>query len=416
MASTPTSPQGEPRSHHQFWAVIDVFWQRSFEEMSQQVALSPSPVLFRDSGSSSYDGAWQERGRVSDHGSSTVHGQRRRTQHPHNQPEQSLFVEQEESSEQSESQQLPHLENHGSQTVIDLTQDFSDEPEIVAVNYAPRPPSRPRQARSQSQSQRPPALQRSDTSNLADIIDLTNDAGEAEVQFQHSRGLPPLFRAPENERLRSRRLPPAPQPSRRTEESDAGSFFVPRHPQHGPIARFAGFGALLIGHAAFPLREFFGQGHPMMDEIQQVIGQPMPDHLDYRNNAFESRKPEHVAPPPAREKFTRSPKEDDVIICPSCEEELVHRKDEDEPVTKKSGKPLSRREREEHPFWVVKECGHVYCNACFQQRLNSGKPSFKATFPTGSKLDNKGKKMMVCAVEDCESDVRHKDKWVGVFL
>ncbi|KAH8811946.1 hypothetical protein F5884DRAFT_750277 [Xylogone sp. PMI_703] len=383
--------------------------------MSQQIALSPSPVLFRDSGSSSFDSAWQERGRVSDHGSSSTHEQRRRTPRPHGSRVESLFVEPDDAPEQSRTPQLPRLPNRGSQTVIDLTQDLSDEPEIIAVNYAPRPASRLRRARSQSQSQRPPALQRSDTSNLADIIDLTSDAGDAEVQFQHSRELPPPPRVRENERLRSRRLPSVPQAPRRAEERSVGSLFVPRHPQHGPIARFAGYGALLIGHATYPLREFFGQGSLIMDGVQQVIG-PMPDHLDYRNNAFEARKPEHVAPPPARENFTRSPTENDVIICPSCEEELVHDKDEEEPAAKKNGKPLSRREREEHPFWVVKECGHVYCNACFQQRLNSGKPSIKATFPTLNKVNNKGQKTIACAVDDCESDVRHKDKWVGVFL
>lgn len=333
--------------------------------MSQQATLSPSPLLFRESGPSSYTGAWQERGQSSDHIASTDSQQRPRTTQPRSEQVESLFVEQEEMSQALRSPQLPRLGSQGSQTIIDLTEDLSDEPEIVAVNYAPRPPTRPPtrppRARSQSQSQRPPAFQRSDSSNLADIIDLTSDAGDAEVEFQHSRQLPPLPRPPEQERLRPRRpnIPPPPPGPRRFEEASTGSFFIPRH----PIARFTGYGALLIEHAAFPLREFFGgQGHPLMDEIQQVIGQPMPEHLDYRNNAFESRKPEHVPPPKARENFTRSPAEGDVVICPSCEEELVHEKNEGEPAAKKNGKPLTRKEREEHPFWVVKECGHVSSN------------------------------------------------------
>jgi uncharacterized Zn finger protein (UPF0148 family) len=51
--------------------------------------------------------------------------------------------------------------------------------------------------------------------------------------------------------------------------------------------------------------------------------------------------------------------EDMTVICPSCEEELIHNKEIEEPVAKKNGKAPTRKEREEHPFWVVKECGHV---------------------------------------------------------
>jgi hypothetical protein len=88
-------------------------------------------------------------------------------------------------------------------------------------------------------------------------------------------------------------------------------------------------------------------------------GQAMPDRMNYERVPFGDRKPDHVAPPKAREGFTRSPTENDVVVCPSCDEELVHVKDAEEPVFKKGGKAPTRKEREEHPFWVVKECGHV---------------------------------------------------------
>jgi hypothetical protein len=85
----------------------------------------------------------------------------------------------------------------------------------------------------------------------------------------------------------------------------------------------------------------------------------MPGVMDYGNAAWADRKPEHVPPPKARDNFTRSPVEEDTIICPSCEQELVHNKDNQEPPLKKSSKAPTRKDREEHPFWVVKECGHV---------------------------------------------------------
>jgi hypothetical protein len=100
-------------------------------------------------------------------------------------------------------------------------------------------------------------------------------------------------------------------------------------------------------------------GQEIMDHIQAMHDeQVMPGIMNYHNHAFVDRKPQHVAPPPAKDGFTRSPEESQTIICPSCEEELVHRKDE-EPIVRKGGKAPTRKEREEHPFWVLKECGHV---------------------------------------------------------
>jgi hypothetical protein len=31
-------------------------------------------------------------------------------------------------------------------------------------------------------------------------------------------------------------------------------------------------------------------------------------------------------------------------------------------------------------------------------------------------IKGKGSKVVICAVEDCKSEVKAKDKWVGVFL
>lgn len=103
---------------------------------------------------------------------------------------------------------------------------------------------------------------------------------------------------------------------------------------------------------------------------------PIPVHMrgSVRFGAFplheharpEPRKAEHVPPPPVSEGFTRSPKEDDVIVCPACDEELVVGSEEPAAGTLTAtgkqaakAKARSRKDREEHPFWVVRECGHV---------------------------------------------------------
>ena len=75
-----------------------------------------------------------------------------------------------------------------------------------------------------------------------------------------------------------------------------------------------------------------------------------PAHLNFFHTGFQIEPPPqrapppptYNAPPPPRKGFTRSPKEDDTLICPNCEEELGVGKDE-----------IKRQ------VWVVKSCGHV---------------------------------------------------------
>jgi hypothetical protein len=118
----------------------------------------------------------------------------------------------------------------------------------------------------------------------------------------------------------------------------------------------AGFG-LLIGAGGGPV-QFEDEVGGFARHILQHV-QAMPGRMDYRHPAFADRRPDHVPPEPAKTGFTRSPTESDTIICPSCEQELVHNKEFDEPVLKKGGKAPTRKEREEHPFWVIKDCGHA---------------------------------------------------------
>lgn len=75
----------------------------------------------------------------------------------------------------------------------------------------------------------------------------------------------------------------------------------------------------------------------------------LPD-LNYDQPAFDlgfvdampHPSPTYKAPSPPREGFTRSPKEDDVLVCPNCGDELCA-----------GGTDLKRQ------VWVVKACGHV---------------------------------------------------------
>ena len=76
----------------------------------------------------------------------------------------------------------------------------------------------------------------------------------------------------------------------------------------------------------------------------------LPGELEYSTQGFlmgdvarpPPPPPTYDAPSPPRAGFTRSPREEDVLVCPNCEEELGMGEDE-----------FKRQ------VWVIKSCGHV---------------------------------------------------------
>lgn len=62
--------------------------------------------------------------------------------------------------------------------------------------------------------------------------------------------------------------------------------------------------------------------------------------------------PRYEVPKLPMKGFTRSPKEDDTIVCPSCDVELGASKD-----------PIQKQ------IWVIRQCGHTYCGACVNGRV-----------------------------------------------
>jgi hypothetical protein len=237
----------------------------------------------------------------------------------------------------------------------------------------------PRRARPDGErSHQPPQLGRSDASGLRDVVDLTDDVEEPEVMITGTRELP-LPRPRNAEAAPNRPLGGLRLPSIRAESP---SLFLPHPPEQHAFQRAIGrplqaFGAAL-GFAGIARRpQAAGNRHELLRNSAALMEQlnafaEFEEHLqhipglDYRTQGLgEPRKPDHVPPKAARENFTRSPKEDDVVICPSCDEELVHNKQDEEPMAKKGGRAPTRKEREEHSFWVVKDCGHVSHYLCF---------------------------------------------------
>ncbi|KAL1838712.1 hypothetical protein VTJ49DRAFT_2277 [Mycothermus thermophilus] len=307
--------------------------------------------------------------------------------------------------------------------VIDLTADSDhDEPQIVE---GPRPGgAAPAQApgrnprRQPAGIQRTPSLARSDGSilgNPANVIDLTlDDSPDAPPQ-------PIQLPRRESHPLHNNNNRHQPRRSQRVQNHNPRN----RHDQPAGFgARLAGFANILSG---FDLVRQLGFGrHPDL-EIQFLGGlgdnanmeNPLANNvpnLNYRGYGppAPAPKPRHVPPPPPRAGFTRDTgSADQVVVCAGCDQELKY---DPEAGQAGSNTPRVKRQRnrkdfEEHHFWAVKECGHVYCKECYDGRKNTSKtPSFRRENGSGNA------RKIFCAVDGCTSDVNNKGNWVGLFV
>ena len=242
--------------------------------------------------------------------------------------------------------------SQSTQQVIDLTEDRSSP---VGAHIVPPTLSH---TESQRVAQRPPRFDR-------DIISIDDQEDEAvdlreespEIQFltsrPRSRSLSTTRQARHQSTLRQRRHTPA-----------------TRSPVRRPQVSLRITGAPVEAHSHQNAGWFF---HPLTaqvstntprsleDELLEWENFPggnfdIPAHLDYRAPAFDLEQPARRQPQPrlptydppaaAQEGFTRTPKEDDVLVCPNCDDELGLGDDE-----------VKRQ------VWVVKACGHV-CAIC----------------------------------------------------
>ena len=114
-----------------------------------------------------------------------------------------------------------------------------------------------------------------------------------------------------------------------------------------------------MGH--FLARNFANTDYsePGDDAAFVVRGSPeyqLPRHLDFDIQGFpmgnemipQPPAPTYEAPPPARDGYTRSPTEDQELVCPNCDEELGVGEDD-----------VKRQ------VWAVKNCGHVWSWSTF---------------------------------------------------
>ncbi|KAI1102908.1 hypothetical protein F4804DRAFT_311519 [Jackrogersella minutella] len=310
-----------------------------------------------------------------------------------------------------------HHQHRAEPEVIDLTGD-NDGP----AQLAPRHHSQnARRQRSQQQNP-PPRLSRSDASYMGShtVIDLISDSddepAEVVVAPPPRRNIPP--RRANQEPSRERQPPPR-QPEQPDPLGLPGRHYFQQLMQNIPLFR------LVNNLPNMDYRDeddivIMGQRNLMPEAPPAPAG---PINLDYLAHPFPNHaiatggpggKPAHEPPKETREGFTRNTGEDVVAICPSCELELAYDPDEDSkdqaPPAKKA---RTKKDKAEHHFWAVKTCGHVYCKMCYENR----KPVGKNPRPVGFRPDPNGlKNHVLCAVDDCDSDVSAKSAWVGIFM
>lgn len=290
--------------------------------------------------------------------------------------------------------------------VIDLTEE-PDSPvqayrPIPLPRHAPPPPphhhrdNTPRHRnprRHMSQNQRAPALARSDGSilngNASPVIDLTGDSDdEAPPARARRRGPVAVPRRDEPERRQDLRLP-APNRLHRNIAEQLGQQiqqlqrFMPAN-NAGLLARMQQMlpnhlrqqrddDVQIIGAAAAPVNGLLLPVFNANDFNPLAGNQP---NFNYQADGFGNAgravtpKPVFEAPGASRPGFTRNTgkdpdtDEDLVAVCASCDEELKHYPDGDGDDARPAKKARTKKDREEHPFWAVRACGHV-SSSCF---------------------------------------------------
>jgi len=228
------------------------------------------------------------------------------------------------------------------------------------VQSLPPPPARPQPRHVQQQRRRraPYIIPAEDVTRNADVVML----GQSALP-ERSFPLPNIFNM-----IRNRYFPQAGASDPSQPPNGIQTHY--HYHYHGqPTPRTGGFqppGRLNYGMRA---------AHLFPVDPHENDDSPLRDHPIFKDDSY-------VAPPTAKDGYTRSPTENMVLICPSCAVELG--KDVD--VVKKQ-------------VWAAK-CGHVYCGECAAaQRMNKAK----------------GAKVGRCFVEGCNKIISGDRAMIEVF-
>ncbi|KAF2138797.1 uncharacterized protein K452DRAFT_300867 [Aplosporella prunicola CBS 121167] len=142
-----------------------------------------------------------------------------------------------------------------------------------------------------------------------------------------------------------------------------------------------------------------------LDFMQPIMDFVGPGPLDYHMPAFTLGHDQEPTPPPptyappkdAGQGFTRSPKENEVVVCPNCDSELC----------------TGPEDSEKRQVWIVKACGHAYCGECAQNRHTSKR---KGKEPAGSSSSRLPQTFSRCVVKGCEKKCHSRSAMIQLFF
>lgn len=247
------------------------------------------------------------------------------------------------------------------QTVIDLTGEPDTPPQPIFRPF--RPPS-------SSRATRPPRFSRGDIIDLEGRLDRPaeplseNASGSPEVELLYTRSVPVEAQIRRHMGVASYARPVEPQPHL----AGPGGLRALRDSWNGNgpggLARLQEFARTAVAPGSLRGEEgirrevgrmeppapvnYRGSAGPAVEDDLFVFGNraeiELPQGMDYEAAGFAmvTPPPTYKAPGPAQEGFTRSPGEEDRLVCPNCEEELG------------TGDQELKRQ-----IWVARSCGHV---------------------------------------------------------
>ncbi|KAL4998679.1 hypothetical protein BDV10DRAFT_69776 [Aspergillus recurvatus] len=256
-----------------------------------------------------------------------------------------------------------------------------DDSEVIDLTNEPDSPELPRRQLPESSSRRPrPRPPRFGRNIMTDFVDLVEEEDDLdppsspEVQFVSS----------------TTRQPPPPQTQRPA--SLLASNFWNILPLPHTLFRPTNEGGY---RRSWQTRTHFspeidlwlgdGPGAELMAAPEVNWGLAVPPGFErQRERPRDTYKP----PSPAPEGFTRSATEEDVAICPNCDEELG------------TGGEIKQQ------IWISKQCGHVYCGECAVNRsMAKAKKSISKTKPFSR-----------CPVPGCGKHVSSPKSMFQVYL
>ncbi|CZT23481.1 uncharacterized protein RCC_09195 [Ramularia collo-cygni] len=167
------------------------------------------------------------------------------------------------------------------------------------------------------------------------------------------------------------------------------------------MERIFGFGGAVAGGAVV------GGAQPgTAHNVRLAVPHGLNVNLEYTIAAFAVGEalrpptPKYEEPPDAEPGFTRSPGEDEEVVCPNCGDELCMG---DNDVKQQ--------------VWVVKACGHAYCGECARDRgIKTPKPKGKGKAKAESSADGMPLPMKKCQVIGCEKAVTAKTSMLRVYV